>query len=73
MLSKESCAAILNAGSNMKISGLPKEALIELARIARNRGVRLEIKCGPSSDVSPDSMVEIAEAGGPNVLLDFSD
>src|SRR5262249_10526694 len=73
MLSKENCAAILNAGSNMKISGLPKEALIELARIARNRGVRLEIKCDRSSGVSPDSMVEIAEAGGPNVLLDFSD
>ena len=72
MLSKESCAAILNAGSNMRISGLPKEALIELARIARNRGVRLEIKCD-RSDVTPDSMVEIAEAGGPHVLLDFSE
>jgi hypothetical protein len=72
MLSKESCAAILNAGSNMRISGLPKEALIELARIARNRGVRLEIKCD-RSDVTPDSMVEIAQAGGPHVLLDFSD
>jgi hypothetical protein len=72
MLSKESCAAILNAGSNMRISGLPKEALIELARLARNRGVRLEIKCD-RSDVTPDSMVEIAEAGGPHVLLDFSD
>ena len=73
MISKESCAAILTAGSNMRISGLPKEALIELARIARNRGVRLEIKCDRSSDISPDSMVEIAEAGGPHVLLDFSD
>jgi len=73
MLSKESCAAILNAGSNMRISGLPKVALVELARIARSRGVRLEIKCDRSSDLSPDSMVEIAEAGGPHVLLDFSD
>jgi hypothetical protein len=69
MLSKESCAAILNAGSNMRISGLPKEALIELARIARNRRVRLEIKC----DSSSDSMVEIGEAGGSHVFLDFSD
>jgi len=43
--------------------------LVELARIARQRGVRLEIKCG----LSPDSMVEIAEAGGENVLLDVSD
>jgi hypothetical protein len=32
-------------------------------------GVRLEIKCG----LSPDSMIEIAEAGGENVLLDVSD
>jgi hypothetical protein len=73
MRSKETCSAILNAGSNMRISGLPKDALIELARIARKRGVRLEIKCDRSSDISPDSMVEVAEAGGPNVLLDFSD
>jgi hypothetical protein len=69
MLSKEDCAAILNAGSNLKISGLPTEALVELARIARQRGVRLEIKCG----LSPDSMVEIANAGGTNVVLDVSD
>jgi hypothetical protein len=70
MLSKESCAAVLNAGSNLRItSGLPKSTLVELARIARQRGVRLEIKCG----LSPDSMVEIAEAGGENVLLDVSD
>jgi hypothetical protein len=61
MLSKESCAAVLNAGSNLRVSGgLPTDALVELARIARQRGVRLEIKCG----LSPDSMVEIAEAGG---------
>jgi hypothetical protein len=39
------------------------------ANRARQRGVRLEIKCG----LSPDSMVEIAEAGGENVLLDVSD
>jgi len=51
MLSKESCAAILNAGSNMRISGLPKEALVELARIARSRGVRLEIKCDNAASV----------------------
>ena len=70
MLSKESCAAVLNAGSNLRVSsGLPTDALVELARIARQRGVRLEIKCG----LSPDSMVEIAEAGGENVLLDVSD
>jgi hypothetical protein len=69
MLSKESCAAILSAGSNLRISGLPKDALVELARIARVRGVGLEIKCG----LSPDSMVEIANAGGANVLLDISD
>ena len=68
MLSKESCAAVLNAGSNLRVSGLPTDALVELARIARQRGVRLEIKCG----LSPDSMVEIAEAGGENVLLDVS-
>jgi hypothetical protein len=42
---------------------------VELARIAKQRGVRLEIKCS----LSPDSMVEIAEAGGENVLLDVSD
>jgi len=69
MLSKESCAAVLNAGSNLRVSGLPTGDLVELARIARQRGVRLEIKCG----LSPDSMVEIAEAGGENVLLDVSD
>jgi hypothetical protein len=69
MLSKENCAAILNAGSNLKIPGLPREALVELARIARQRGVRLEIKCG----LPPDSMVEIAHAGGTNVVLDVSD
>jgi hypothetical protein len=69
MLSKKSCAAVLNAGSNLRVSGLPTDALVELARIARQRGVRLEIKCG----LSPDSMVEIAEAGGENVLLDVSD
>jgi hypothetical protein len=70
MLSKESCAAVLNADSNLRVSGwLPTDALVELARIARRRGVRLEIKCG----LSPDSMVEIAEAGGENVLLDVSD
>ena len=51
------------------LRGLPTDALVELARIARQRGVRLEIKCG----LSPDSMVEIAEAGGENVLLDVSD
>ena len=60
MLSKESCAAVLNAGSNLRVSGLPTD---KLARIARQRGVRLEIKCG----LSHDSMVEIAEAGGENV------
>jgi hypothetical protein len=69
MLSKESCAAVLNAGSNLKISGLSKDALVELARIARDRGVRLEIKCG----LTPDSMVEIANAGGANVLFDMSE
>jgi hypothetical protein len=69
MLSKESCAAVLNAGSNIRVSGLPTGDLVELARIARQRGVRLEIKCG----LSPDSMVEIAETGGENVLLDVSD
>ena len=69
MLSKESCAAVLNAGSNLRISGVPTSDLVELARIARQRGVRLEIKCG----LSPDSMVEIAEAGGENVLMDVSD
>ena len=63
MLSKESCSAVLNAGSNLRVSGLPTSDLIELAPIARQRGVRLEIKCG----LSPDSMVEIAEAGGENV------
>ena len=50
MLSKESCAAVLHAGANLKISGLSKESLIELARIARTRGVRLEIRC----DLSPE-------------------
>jgi hypothetical protein len=70
MLSKESCAAVLNAGSNLRVfSGLPTSDLVELARIARQRGVRLEIKCG----LSPDATVEIAEAGGENVLLDVSD
>jgi hypothetical protein len=69
MLSKENCAAVLNAGSNLRISGLPTSDLVELARIARQRSVRLEIKCG----LSPDSMVEIADAGGTNVLLDVSD
>jgi hypothetical protein len=50
MLSKESCAAVLNAGSNLRVSGgLPTDALVELARIARQRGVCLEIKCGLSS------------------------
>jgi hypothetical protein len=63
---QESCAAVLNAGSNLRVSGLPTD---KLARIARQRGVRLEIKCG----LSHDSMVEIAEAGGENVLLDVSD
>jgi hypothetical protein len=38
MLSKENCAAILNAGSNMKISGLPKEALIEHRQCYRTKG-----------------------------------
>jgi len=61
--------AVLNAGSNLRVSGFPADALVELARIARQRGVRLEIKCG----LSHDSMVEIAEAGGENVLLDLSD
>jgi hypothetical protein len=61
--------SVLNAGSNLRVSGLPTDALVELARIARQRGVRLEIKCG----LSHDSMVEIAEAGGENVLLDVSD
>ena len=71
MFSKESCAAVLNAGSNLRVSlsGLPTDALVELARIARERGVRPEIKCG----LSPDSMIEIANAGGANVLLDISD
>jgi hypothetical protein len=70
MLSKESCAAVLNAGSNLRVSGgASNRRLVELARIARQRGVCLEIKCG----LSPDSMVEIAEAGGENVLLDVSD
>jgi hypothetical protein len=32
MLSKESCAAVLNAGSNLRVSGLPTDALVELAR-----------------------------------------
>jgi hypothetical protein len=40
MLSKESCAAVLNAGSNLRVSGgLPTDALVELARIARQRVV----------------------------------
>src|SRR5260370_40671366 len=69
MVSKESCAAVLNAGSNLRISGLPTSDLVEFARIARQRGVRLEIKCG----LLPDSMVDIAKAGGTNVLLDASD
>jgi hypothetical protein len=29
MLSKESCAAVLNAGSNLRVSGLPPGDLVE--------------------------------------------
>jgi hypothetical protein len=67
-ISKESAIRVLNAGANLKISGLSKESLIELANIAKARGLQLELKCS----LSPDSMVEIASAGGKHVLFDVS-
>jgi predicted amidohydrolase len=54
---------------DLSLSGLPTEALVELARIARERGVLLEIKCGLSSD----SMIEVATRVVRTVLLDISD
>jgi hypothetical protein len=68
MISKETAVQLLHAGANLKISMLSKEACVELARIAKARGVRLEIK----GSLSADSMLEIARVGGANVLLDVS-
>jgi hypothetical protein len=68
MITKESCLQLLNAGANLRISTLQADSLVELARIARERDVRLEIK-GP---LNIDSMMDIARAGGKNVLFDVS-
>lgn len=68
-ISKDSAARILSAGANLKISKLSKESCLELAHLAKTHGVRLEIK----SQLSVDSMIEIAQAGGANVIFDVSD
>jgi hypothetical protein len=68
MLSKESIATIMRAGGSMRIGNLSKEALVELASIARQANVRLEIV----GSLSAESWVEVARAGGANVLIDIS-
>jgi len=68
-ISKESAARILEAGGSLKVQNMSKDSLVELAAIARRRGVRLEIK----GALSADSMVEIAKVGGQNVLFDVAD
>jgi hypothetical protein len=67
-ISKDSAASILNAGSNLRIPVLTPESCIELARIAKERDVQLEIKGG---NLTTETMVAIANAGGKNVTFDI--
>lgn len=69
MLSKDSVARILEAGGHVRVSALGKDSLIELASIARKNNVRLEI----AGSMSVDTLVDVARAGGGNVLFDISD
>jgi hypothetical protein len=69
-ITRDAAIRILEAGASLKVSGLSKDSYLELARVARARGVQLEIN---GNGLSYDSMAEIASVGQESVVFDVSD
>jgi len=69
MLSASDVEQILEAGGSVKIPALAPEMLIQLAEVAKNFGVRLEIE---AQGLSPESMRKIARAGAGHVFFDLT-
>jgi hypothetical protein len=65
-MTQDTAERILRAGANLRLSGLSSDCFVELARIAREQQVQLEIK----ARFSVDALVEIAVAGGKYILID---
>ena len=69
MLSPDSIARIIAAGSNVRISGLSPDSLRRLAALAKEHDVTLEIV----GSYSPETCVQVAAIGGKNVTFNLSD
>jgi hypothetical protein len=60
---------VLAAGAGLKVKAMSPDSLVRLATVAKNAGVRLEVK----GALNPDSMVRIAAAGSGHVFFDTTD